>query len=247
MKNEDQITNGGPSLWMKDSAVLPFLALGWHCAEWSSSRLSGAEICGGQHTRLAISAFDQCHEYNLSILELIEKNYIGSAYSLIRPCFEALARGIWLLRIANDAQVNLYIQGRDTKKVENLLQEIKRKPELSEDLFLVESWEKSEKTLHGFTHISFQLLARRLDHDLIESGAAPTSSEIADAIRFSSTTAMLATVEIAKIAADTEAENEALIRLNLLQSPYSDPLEPIKLIKRLISREKSLKAAKLPI
>lgn len=64
------------------------------------------------------------------------------------------------------------------------------------------SWLKSgpdqSEALHQFTHISYQLLARRAPHEELE--AVKDLEEVGDAIRFASGTALLATVELARMA-----------------------------------------------
>jgi hypothetical protein len=170
--------------------------------------------------QLAITAFFVVHEHHGAILDLLMENRLGPALALLRPCFEALACGLWLLRGASAEQVERYVDGRITLKIEAMLKSLKRGPDANEDAFLAETWDLSEKSLHQYTHCSYQLLVRRFPDELTDDPVTP--SEIADVIRFASATAMLATFELARIGRDLELSRTALRALALLYPDAAD-------------------------
>lgn len=190
------------------------------CGRWNSERLTDLVIGGDAPVHMAETALGLTHEHHGSILNLLIDGRLGSALAMLRPCFESLVRGLWLLRGCNAAQYEHFEAGRDSKTVEQLLGDLKRKPTGAEDAFLFETWQLSKQSLHQYTHVSYQLLVRRMDEDLLEN--APPHTEVADAIRFATATAMLASVEIAKLGRDKAIEKEALRFLAMLYPRGTD-------------------------
>ena len=190
------------------------------CGGWNSDRLTTLEIGGETPVHVAVTALGLTHEHHGSILSLLADGRLGSALAMLRPCFESLVRGLWLLRGCDSAQYQHFEVGRDSKTIEQLLADLKRRSPEADDAFLLETWELSKRSLHQYTHTSFQLLVRRMDEELLES--APAHTEVADAIRFATATAMLASVEIAKLGQDQALEREALRFLGMLYPHEED-------------------------
>jgi hypothetical protein len=164
------------------------------CAQWNNEQMFGVPIPSTDAARAAACAFGIVHEYQVSIITLLSAGAYSSAFSLLRPCFEALIRGIWIVRAATQAQLQLFYDGKDSRKVEHLLRCIKKGPNGSEDAFLLDTWEASEKSLHRFTHVTYQALIRRLNVEFLKE-AMPVS-EVIGAVRFATGVALLASVEI---------------------------------------------------
>lgn len=190
------------------------------CGRWNSDRLTNLEIGGETPVHVAITALGLTHEHHGAILSLLADGRLGSALAMLRPCFESLVRGLWLLRACDAVQYEHFEVGRDSKTIEQLLGDLKRKSPDADDAFLLETWELSKRSLHQYTHTSFQLLVRRMDEELLES--APAHTEVADAIRFATATAMLASVEIARLGEDRAVEQEALRFLAILYPHQED-------------------------
>ena len=155
---------------------------------------------------LAVICFHLCHDHHRAIFRLFQEGHLVSGFAMMRPCFEALARGIWLLRGSSDAQLMHYADGRDTKRVEQLLGDIAKSSK--EDKFLLETWRRSEKSLHKFTHVSYQLLVRRAPESHLDGPRDNT--EVAHAMRFCSVTAMLASLELARGFGRKDVEQQAV-------------------------------------
>lgn len=161
----------------------------------------------GEREVLAIAAFFLTHEHHGAILQLFLAGREGSALAMLRPCFETMARGVWLLRGATDEQLEFFCNGRDSKKVEGLLKDLSKGPSALDDAFLSETWVKSERSLHQFTHTSYQLLVRRAPEEELPVSKDP--EEVGDAVRFASGTALLATIELARMANLPNVERQA--------------------------------------
>lgn len=209
--------------YFQDTEVDKAMKLAVRCATWNTERLVGLTIGGETPVHVATTAFGLTHEHHGAFLNLLMDGRLGSALAMLRPCFESLIRGLWLIRGCNSAQYQHFEAGNDTKTVEQLLGDIKRRSSDPEDAFLQETWELSKRSLHQYTHITFQLLVRRMDEELLES--PPPRTELADAIRFATGTAMLASVEIAKLVESTALEKEALRFLTMLYPQSKDASE----------------------
>lgn len=195
--------------------VFPIWEFATHCAIWNGDVFAGIDIGGEARTHIAAAAFGLVHEHHGAVLHLLMDRRLGSALAMLRPCFETYVRGLWLVRGCDDAQFQHFVSGQDTKPVERLLTEITRKPDSVEDHFLHETWERSKTSLHMYTHTSFQLLLRRMDEHMVEESLQP--EEVVNAIQFATATAMLASVELAKLATHVQHERRAL---RLLQRLY---------------------------
>jgi hypothetical protein len=210
--NDDQ--RQGASLYLQDFGYQEIMRLAATCATWNNEKLFGVSIPSGRRSQAAACAFLITHEHHLSTITLFKAGMYSSAFALLRACFEALIRGIWLVRAASDGQVAHYFDGKDSKKVEGLLRDIKRAPTGKEDAFLSDTWEASEKSLHRFTHVSYQLLLRRLNTELVEEGMQP--EEVISAVRFATGCALLASMEIAKLGGANDLESHAQRLLGIL-------------------------------
>ena len=200
--------------YLADESVQRMMSLGMACARWNVERLPEISIERKENVGLVLTAFSLAHEHHDAILALVHTGRLGPALALLRPCFEALVRGLWLLRGASKEQIERYIAGKDSLKIEALLSGVAKGPNGAEDMFLRDTWDKSKDSLHQYTHVSFQLLARRMSQELMEE--AVSAIEVADAIRFATATAALASVEVARLGNCREAEQQALRFLGLL-------------------------------
>lgn len=208
MRNESSGLDLEP-IYMETPETAEKIRLGLACAEFNEEAFGdGVEFpATGERQVLAIAAFFLTHEHHGAILHLFLSGRAGSALAMLRPCFESMARGVWLLRGASDEQVGLFREGRDSKKVEGLLKDLRKGPHALEDAFLSETWAKSERSLHQFTHTSYQLLVRRAPEEEVQVTMDP--EEVGEAIRFASGTALLATTELARMANLTDVERRA--------------------------------------
>ncbi|MUV15511.1 hypothetical protein GN331_14990 [Lysobacter sp. HX-5-24] len=142
--------------------------------------------------RMAIVAFLMVHEHQRSMIKLLEFSLAGSAATLMRPAFEAYARGLWLLH-ASDAQMEHFRSG-GSQDVERLIRTVAKLTKDEKFAFLLDTWEQSKRSLHGFVHGSYQSLLRRTrDIDFPES-------EVADMLRFMTGMALHATLEMLGLA-----------------------------------------------
>jgi hypothetical protein len=59
---------------------------------------------------LALASFHQVFEHHIAIITLLKSNYAGSAFTLLRPIWEGLLRGLWLLHVATNEQIDILLK-----------------------------------------------------------------------------------------------------------------------------------------
>jgi len=192
--------------YLQGNRALGMMALATRCAGLHASLEVKAETDSTGH--MAITAFYLVHEHHGAILELLYSGRLGSALALLRPCFEALVIGLWLRRGATEQQVEKYVEEGVTPNIEMMLRNLRKSPSSEEDAFLAGTWELSKSSLHRYTHCSFQLLVRRSGGVLTDEEIS--DDEVADFIRFATGTALLATVDLARMGPSVELENVAM-------------------------------------
>ena len=175
-----------------------------------------ADVSPRKH--LAIGALFLTHEHHNAVVSLYDAGLSGAALAMLRPCFEALARGLWLVRGRDEQQLARFMAGHDTLQVEQLLKQIRKWPGGERGAFLQTSWAESERFLHQFTHVSYQLLVRRTPWE--SHPAADGVSEAARAQAFAAGAALLATIELARLVGSVDLVRRAS---NLLQAIYPAP------------------------
>jgi len=194
--------------YLAHDRVAAMMTLGTAHAEWLAEELGKLDIEGDDTVVIALAAFAVTHEHHAAILALIRSGHLGSALALLRPCFEAMVRGLWLIRGAVSDQVARYVDGKDSLAIEALLNGIAKGPSAAEDAFLRDTWTKSKASLHQYTHVSFQLLVRRMGEQLVDEPI--TGDEVANAIRFATATAALAAVEVGRLGKSDVVQATAL-------------------------------------
>ena len=207
--------------YLDDASVQDILRMAVACAAWGDANMVGLEINTDGVNLLAATAFGIVHEHHGAIVSLLLAGRLGSGLALLRPTFEALVRGIWLLRGSKDTQIELYLAGKDSKKIEGLLKDLRKGPQSAEDAFLQATWTKSERSLHQFTHVSHQMLIRRWSFDV---ETAMPMTEVVDAIKFATGAALLASIELARLALHLGLEQHAMRLLSVLypmESPFA--------------------------
>ncbi|WP_133125644.1 DUF6988 family protein [Xanthomonas prunicola] len=196
---------------LRSPAVLDQLSFSCEIIQWMTHRIHDRlSIETTTQTECALAAIDLVHEHYISINQLIRTGRIGSAYALLRSQFEALVRAIWLLRGSDEQAYQAWARGEGSIEPSSLLTAIRKKSRSDSDQFLADTWKTSKKTLHQFTHVSYQLLARRMS-GVAEEHFHPT--EIADALRFAAGTCLLSCLELASLAEDDELAAESSLFL----------------------------------
>jgi hypothetical protein len=193
--------------YFREIGTQKMLLQGKCCAEFNQG-ISFSVVESETAQELAIAAFFVTHEHHSSILDLLINNRLGSALALLRPCVEALVCGLWLLRGATQENLVRFVEQNITPPIESMFTGLRKNPDVQSDAFLEKTWHVSKQSLHRYTHCSYQLLARRAA--TTPGAAVMTPDEVVDAIRFASSAAMLATVELADLGGDLVLRDAAL-------------------------------------
>lgn len=175
--------------YMTSPEVRKALAIAAHVQKWNAEKLNGLEIHTNDISYLAIASFTVVHEHQTSVLALTKQGLMASSMALMRPMFEAYVRGLWLV-YATQEEFNKYQKGQDSLDLERAIKLLQKRAGKERYDDMLDMWNASKKTLHGYVHNSFQALIRR--SGLIEF---PTE-DVASTLNFSSTLAIHASIEI---------------------------------------------------
>lgn len=97
--------------------------------KWMKERTSLTDGITFQTTnrlRVAVALLHLSLEHQTGIHSLVKLGVIGSAFALFRPQLEAYIRGVWYHRCATDAQVSLFIQGKEPPKINVLIEQLEK-------------------------------------------------------------------------------------------------------------------------
>lgn len=161
-------------------------------------------------SRVAGSCFDVAHEHQKAILFLIEKNLIGSAFSIVRPLFEAYIRGVWLKRCTTDEDFKKYINDNLHKRVATMIEEIEKIPGF-QDGRLSEIKRSIWNPSNSYVHTGYFPVSRRIENGFI--GHNYEEQEIIEILSFSYIIGILAALEIALMANDFEFVEQLRLKI----------------------------------
>ena len=221
------------SIWpafLADQHVQLALAVAEEIAAWNIASFGEMRLQASEVERMAGIAFFVTHEHHSSAIRLTRLNHTASAMALMRPAFESYVHGIWLMH-ADEEQLSKFQKGYQSSGPEKLIRMCVKATNKERYAGLLETWEQSKPSLHGFVHNSYQSLIRR-------SGAIDfTKSEIVDLLRFSGGMALHASLELLEMMkAHAPPDEDATIRsshLVRLQNELLRLLERVDLVERL--------------
>jgi hypothetical protein len=137
----------------------------------------------------AIVFFGLCMEHRESILVLLLIGARSSAFALVRSCFEAYMRGLWVMHLASDADLRLFFERGQCPTLERIAQRLSQA--LSTPVF-GEIKRSNWETLCDFAHGGNLQVSRWITED----GIGPTHSdeEALEMLHFADSYALLALV-----------------------------------------------------
>lgn len=179
--------------------------------EWTLSRLHGLEISRANATLIPGLLLDLCIEHHAGIVQMVTMKMYGSSYALLRPQFEALVRALWLNLFATDDQLRLFVERDALPKVGVMLSAIEGHPDFESSVL---AWLGRDgwNSMCGYTHGGMHQLARRADGANIEPQYAP--NEIVEVIKAAGTFALIALLQIARIAKNAGLAKEISDMMN---------------------------------
>ena len=166
-------------------------------ADWLDSKIQNLEFCDVR-AQLSASCFQIVHEHHRSIVLLVANRLYGSAFALVRPIYEAFARGWLLYRCNTEKQMQRVI---DNPSFQSLVSAIKKKDE-NWGQVLDEIRKRHWHMFNSFTHTGFEQIARQKTQKHIEPNY--DEKEVADIVGSVDALAILAGCQFAIIADKSE-------------------------------------------
>ena len=155
----------------------------------------GVEATLNRAERLAVASLNLCLDHREATSLLAAHGARSSAFAMMRPVFEACARGCWLGFVASEQQIDAMVAGRLSTKLDAMVRAVEKKEPALKMLLSIASTFKDH--LDDFTHGSGSQLARWYSH----AALAPrhTATEIIDVLRFIDTIGLIACVAREKL------------------------------------------------
>lgn len=192
-------------VWLQDPRVQRALEWADLVQRWIEDNLYGLVLHAPEPDHMAVVAFAVVHEHQASVTLLVKHGLLGSATALMRPSFEAFVRGLWL-QYANDQELAHFQKGHDTAPPEKIIRKVVQRSGEQRHADLFDTWDLSQKTMHGYVHHGYQSLIRRSGTIEIPPG------EVVDLLGFSTSMALHAALETVELAGKRAPENESEIR-----------------------------------
>jgi hypothetical protein len=129
--------------------------------------------------QLAVASFAIVRDHHLAIAVLIESGLHASAFALMRPLFEAAAKGMWLSHCAAEAKLEAYAGKTEVPAVGELIDDLLNSslPEVvSTNLRCIKK--RYWKTMSSLTHAGQAQLSRWIDPTGVK--ATYTEAEVAE-------------------------------------------------------------------
>ncbi|MCW9032872.1 MAG: DUF5677 domain-containing protein [Rhodospirillales bacterium] len=140
-------------------------------------------------------------EHHRSIIILIENELYGSAFSLVRPMFEATVKGIWLHNCATSNDIKRYKKAKTSSTFTELIRSIENIDVYNSGL-LTKIQTQSWKAMHDYVHTGIRQISRRMTEEFIEPNYA--DDEIIEVISFSNTNGYIVAIATCYLANDAE-------------------------------------------
>lgn len=194
------------------------LARSQELSEWLDRTINGLEIKYEDRARLAAACLDIALEHHRALGVLIAHSLNGSAFALVRLLFESYVRGVWIHRCASPEDLAALQADQLDCKFYELVDAIERTPAYSEERVLSEVKRNSWGAMNSFTHSGFLQIVRRLTVDAVTPNYS--DAEIAEALTFANTIALLTAVAITAVA---ERDDISQTVLNKAKDVWTDP------------------------
>jgi len=168
---------------------------------WIDSKIDGIRTPDTLNNSAALMLFQQSLDICDSIRILLTRGMPGTCYALMRPVFEAYARGYWLIHIATDNQAGKFAEGKGPR-LEEIVKKIANSG-LDGSVSIKGFWEKNKITFHDLAHGGSEHLNRRR----IGSSITPNyqEAEQASVMVFATEIAVRIGVEMFDLAKDERA------------------------------------------
>ncbi len=178
---------------------------------WIALRQDNLEIKSSDAVRVPGALLDLCIEHHVGIVHLLSSRINGPAFALVRVQFESLIRALWLQTCATREELRRFIENDCLSlKVGQMIDAIEKHSDFSDKtLSCVKS--KVLKSMNGYTHGGMHQVARRISARNIEPSYGP--EEIIEVLKASGTFALMALLQIGRLAGNERVISDANERL----------------------------------
>jgi hypothetical protein len=154
---------------------------------------------------------DLAIEHHAGIVQLVTVRVNGSAFALIRAEYEALVRAVWFQICATADELIQFVDNDSLKRaVREMVAEIQERDEFVGGVLA--NWQRNAwNPLNGYTHGGMHQVARRIKGATIEPSYEP--EEVIEVLKSSGQFALMALLQIARLAGDKNVEHEIFERL----------------------------------
>lgn len=170
-------------------------------------------IDSDERSRLGAGCLQLAQDHHAGILFLVETTLYSSAFALLRTQYESLIRGLWILKVASNKQLEEYKKNQRVSSINEALDALLAASNYEKDSF--RAIKKSLKLMHSFTHSGFLANLNHQDSNSIQPNYK--INEILNLIKFSNFFGIWASIEVLHL---SKKDNTELI--SLLETIYSE-------------------------
>jgi hypothetical protein len=165
-------------------------------AELIHSRLAPEDLRGN----IAAGSYDAVLEHHRSVNLLVENNYIGSAFALLRPMYDGCIVGLWATYVATPEFLERFEAGTYTSEPVKVIKQLKRHDDGEYVATLKRIHDQSWKVLSTYVHGGHLQVSRRHADSFV--GPNYSEEEICDLLKFSNAMAAIAAMELPDLTGD---------------------------------------------
>jgi len=136
--------------------------------EWLWKRVDGKAIPATTRARASAACLQLTMEHHQSIITLIGQGLYGSAFALVRPSYESYVRAEWLFHCAKDDELQKFVGGRGSPKLDRMLAALEKVSGFDERVLTMvkrNHW----KTMSEYAHSGALQVQRRQTDSAVES------------------------------------------------------------------------------
>ena len=163
------------------------------------SRIDGLGINADLRSRMAGGCFWIVLDLHAAIASLVDRGCIASAFVLVRPIWEALIKGLWLLECADQPALKRFHHNQGSPSLARMIQQLERVDGFAVGVLSMAHAQNIGR-MHSMTHIGGPLAVRCNSSDMIGSNFDP--DEIVECLGHAAAVTMLAALGMAKLADD---------------------------------------------
>lgn len=173
---------------------------------WMMNRIDNLEVPGHLSAKVPALLFDLALEHHFAVFRLTDSRMYGSAFALVRVEFEALIRAAWLQLRATPEQLKKVMKTDEYPlRFGEMIEAIETHADFPGNT-LTNLKKNSYKALNSYTHGGMLQVERRLKGNTIEP--CYDTEEIIEVLKVSASFALIALLQIARLAKNLELEKE---------------------------------------